>query len=112
LVILKAVLDRKLIESGWWHDAELRIDAAQGATLHIEAPTEIRNQIMQWIKAVPASPIPEADFKWAREVAIHHLNDVLPDIQMLLWQRVPDYIFADLSTIAATQVQDVAKLYF
>src|SRR5262249_4097715 len=26
LVILKAVLDRKLIESGWWHDAELRID--------------------------------------------------------------------------------------
>ena len=38
LVALKALLDRKLIESGWWHDASLRIDATVGASLAIDAP--------------------------------------------------------------------------
>ncbi len=112
LIILKAMLDRKLIESGWWHDASLRIDAAQGAALQIDASPEIRNQVLEWIKAVGDGPMNETDFNWAREVAIHHLNDVLPDVQMLLWQRVPGYVLTDLSTIQPTQVQDVAKLYF
>src|SRR5262249_49497399 len=42
LVVLKSILDRKLIESGWWHDASLHIDATLGATLEIEAPSQIR----------------------------------------------------------------------
>ena len=112
LVVLKAALDRKLIESGWWRDASLRIDATRGAALQIDAPPEIRTQVLEWIKAIGATPLSESDLNWAREVAIHHLNDVLPDVQALLWQRVTDYVLQDLESIAATHVQDVAKLYF
>ena len=43
-----------------------------------------------------------------REAATHHLNDVLPDLQSLVWQRVPDYVIPNLETISASQVQDVA----
>jgi len=112
LVILKAALDRKLIESGRWSEATVAIDASRGAALQIEGSPQVRAQVVQWIKELATAPMPEADYQWVREVAIHHLNDVLPDIQALLWQRVPDYILPDLETIAATQVQDVAKLYF
>ena len=56
--------------------------------------------------------MPDADFNWAREAAINHINDVLPDVQILLWQRVHDYILPDLETITPSHVQDVAKLYF
>jgi hypothetical protein len=112
LLILKAMLDRKLIESGWWHQAALRIEATSGATLVIEAAPPIREQISAWVKAIAAGPLADSDFAWAREAAMHHLPEVIPDVQILAWQRVPDYVLADLSTIAATQVQDVAKLYF
>jgi hypothetical protein len=112
LVILKAILDRKLIEAGWWHDASVRIDATHGATLSIEGSPAIEQQIAAWLKAIAAAPLAESDFVWAREVAVHHLDDVLPDVQCLLWQRVPDYILTDIETIAATQLMDVARLYF
>jgi hypothetical protein len=112
LIVLKAALDRKLIESGWWRDASLRIDAARGAALQIEGPAEIRDKVQEWIKEIAAAPLSEADFAWAREAAANHLDDVLPDVQALIWQRVPDYILPDVNTIAATQVQDIAKLYF
>jgi hypothetical protein len=112
LIVLKLMLDRKLIESGWWHDAALRIDATTGATLEIDAPATIRTQVTQWMKNIAAVPVPEADFVWGREAAINHLNDILPDVQILLWQRVRDYILPDLETISLAHVQDVAKLYF
>jgi hypothetical protein len=112
LLILKAMLDRRLIESGWWQQATLRIEATSGATLVIEASPAIREQISAWIKEVAAGPVPDSDFLWAREAAIHHLAELMSDLQILAWQRVPDYVLADPSTIAATQVQDVAKLYF
>ena len=111
LIIEKAVLDRRLIESGWWRDASVRIDASRGAMLSIDAPAEIRSVIETWMKSLAAAPLSDADFAWAREVAIHHLNDVLPDLQSLLWQRVPEYILPDLETVSATHLQDVAKLY-
>ena len=112
LVILKSILDRRLIESGWWHDAAVRIDATVGSTLSVDAPAQIRTQIMTWIKTIAASPLADSDFLWAREAAANHFSDVLPDVQILLWQHVHDYILPDLQTISPTQVQDVAKLYF
>jgi len=112
LLILKMLLDRKLIEAGWWTEATVRLDATHGAELTIDAPGAIRDEIMSWIKAVAAAPLADADFVWAREAAIHHLNDVLPDLQSLIWQRVPDYVLPNLETISTSQVQDVAKLYF
>jgi hypothetical protein len=112
LLVLKMLLDRKLIEAGWWTDATVWLDATRGAELSIDAPAAIRNEIISWIKAIASSPPAEADFVWAREAAIHHLNDVLPDLQSLVWQRVPDYVIPNLETISASQIQDVAKLYF
>jgi hypothetical protein len=112
LMILKAVLDRKLIEAGWWHDASIRIDATVGATLSIDAPPEIRTQIANWIRNVAAMPLPSADFTWAKEAAIHHMRSTLPDVQSLLWQRVSEYVLPGLDSIAPTQLQSVAKLYF
>jgi hypothetical protein len=112
LLVLKMILDRKLIEAGWWTDATVRLDGTRGAELSIDAPGAIRDEIISWIKAIAAAPPAEADFVWAREAATHHLNDILPDLQSLVWQRVPDYVIPNLETISALQVQDVAKLYF
>ena len=112
LLVLKMLLDRKLIEAGWWTDATVRLDATRGAELAIDAPSAIRDEIMSWIKAIAVAPLADADFAWAREAAIHHLNEILPDLQSLVWQRVPDYVIPNLDTISASQVQDVAKLYF
>jgi hypothetical protein len=112
LVVLKSMLDRKLIEAGWWNDANVHIYSTAGAALHLEAPDSIRTQMTQWIKSIAAAPMLDADFNWAREAAINHINDVLPDVQILLWQRVHDYILPDLETITPSHVQDVAKLYF
>ena len=39
LVILKVMLDRKLIEAGWWRDVELRISASEGSDLQIRPET-------------------------------------------------------------------------
>jgi predicted Zn-dependent peptidase len=112
LVIIKSILDRMLIESGWWHDAAVHIDATVGATLTFDASAQIRTQIMTWLKTIATSPLTTPDFVWARAAAANHLRDVLPDVQILLWQRVHDYILPDLETISPTQVQDAAKLYF
>lgn len=112
LLVLKAALERKLIEAGWWGSVALRIDAALGAVLDIEGPLEARTKSLEWIRGFAAAPMSDADLAWAREVAVHHLNDVLPDVQSILWQRVPDYILQDVQTIAASQVREVAKLYF
>ena len=78
----------------------------------VEGLGERSEELWPVLGHVPTIFEPDAELAWAREVAIHHLNDVLPDVQSLLWQRVPDYIPQDLQTIAATHVQDVAKLYF
>jgi hypothetical protein len=112
LVVLKSILDRKLIEAGWWNNASIHIDATVGATLEIDAPAPFRAQIMEWIKNIAAAPLADADFVWAREAATHHLHDVLPDVQIMLWQHVHDYMLEDLETITPAHVQDVAKLYF
>jgi hypothetical protein len=112
ILILKAMIDRKLIEAGWWKDAELRIDAANGNDLEIAGASEIRAQIVDWIRAIAATPPAEADFVWAREAAFHRLNDMLPHIQALLWQRVPEYSLLSLDSITAGHLQDAAKAYF
>ncbi len=112
LIVLKAAIDRRLMEAGWWHRAALKIDVTLGATLDIEATPEVRAKVQEWIQSLAASPLPEPDLAWAREVAIHHLDRILPDVQSILWQRVPDYMLQDFETITAAHVQDVAKLYF
>jgi hypothetical protein len=112
LFILKTMLDLKIIESGWWTDVQLRIDASEGSMLNIRAGAEFRPQILDWIKAIATAPVGDAYFAWGREVAIHNLGAALADLQALTFERDPDGSVQDLQTISAQHVQDVARIYF
>jgi hypothetical protein len=112
LYILKTILDIKLIESGWWRDASLDIDANAGSELQIRAAVEKRTQILEWIKAVAETAMPDAYFAWAKEVALHRLELVRDDLQALLWERDTLGSIQDLETVSLKHVQDVARIYF
>jgi hypothetical protein len=112
LFILKTILDLKLLESGWWHDAGLRVDAGEGSGLQIHIPDEERPHVMDWIKDIAQTPLPDTYFAWAREVAIHHFDSALADLQALTWERDPQGTIQAFETVSAKHVQDVARIYF
>ena len=113
LFILKTILDLRIIESGWWNDVRLRIDASQGSNLDIRTSDEAkRAQVLEWIKAIATAPPADAYFAWAREVAIHHFAAGLADLQALTFERDPQGGIQDLQTISPKHVQDVARIYF
>jgi hypothetical protein len=112
LFVLKTILELKLLESGWWHDAGLRVDASEGSALEIHVPDEERAQVLDLIKAIAEKPLPDAYFAWAREVAIHHFDTALADLQALTWERDPQGTIQNLATVSAGHVQDVARIYF
>jgi hypothetical protein len=112
LFVLKTILDLKLIDSGWWRDVELRIDATEGAELQIAAGEEKRAEILGWIKSIEMTSLSDEYFAWVREVAIHHFKTAMPDLQALTWERDPQGSVADLSSISSGLLQDAARLYF
>jgi len=112
LFVLKTILDLKVIESGWSGDALPRIDAGEGSNLQIPASDEKRQQILDWIKAIANTPLADAYFTWAREVAMHHFESVLPHLQALTWERDAQGTVQDPVTVSAKHVQDVARIYF
>lgn len=113
LLILTVLLDRKLIEAGWWRDVQLNIDASVGSTLQIRSGDDTRRaRVIEWIKRIAAEKPSDSDFAWAREVAIHRFDTVRPDLQALIWERDPQGTIIDLETITAAHVQDVARIYF
>jgi hypothetical protein len=102
----------KIIESGWWSDVSLHIDAGEGSSLLIRASDEKRAQILGWIKAIATTPLADAYFVWVREVAIHRFDSVRPDLQALIWERDSQSLVQDPETVSLQHVQDVARLYF
>jgi hypothetical protein len=110
--VLKTMLDLRVIQAGWWHEVELRIEATEGSTLQIRADEEKRQRILEWIKDIAAHAPPEKDFEWMREVAIHRFNTERADIQALTWERDPRGTIQDIRTIVPRFVQDVAQVYF
>src|SRR2546423_11805920 len=106
------MLDRRIIQAGWWRDVELRIDAGEGSGLQIHADEEKRQRIVGWIKEIGSHALPDNDFAWMREVAVHRFGTVLPDIQALTWERDPQGTIQDIETIVPKFVQDVAQIYF
>jgi len=112
LFVLKTILDLKVMESGWWPDAMPRIDAGDGSNLQIRASDEKRQQILDWIKAIANTPLADPYFAWAREVAVHHFESVLPHLQALTWERDAKGTVQDPATVSAKHVQDVARIYF
>jgi hypothetical protein len=112
LYVLKTMLDLKVIQAGWWHDVELRIDATGGSLLQIRADEEKRRQIVQWIKDFAAHAPPDKDFDWMREVAIHRFDTVRSDLQALTWERDPQGTIQEIDTIVPRFVQDVGQIYF
>ena len=112
LLLLKTLVDRRVIESGWWGDAELSINANEGSTLAIRADAERRARIIEWIKGLASQRPSDADLAWAREVAIHRFGSVQADLQALTWERDPQGTIQDLQTVGAGHVQDVARIYF
>ena len=110
--VLKTMLELKVIQAGWWHEVELRIDASEGSTLQIHADAEQRQRILEWIKDIAAHPPSDKDFAWMREVAVHGFTAVRSDIQALTWERDPQGTIQDIGTILPKFVQDVAQAYF
>jgi hypothetical protein len=110
--MLETLLNLKIIESGWWHEASVRIDASSGSDLQIAGDEDHRAAILDWIKSIAMNPPAEKYFLWAREVAFHRLAGTAADLQSLAWERDPQGTIQDLATIAPQHVQDVARIYF
>jgi len=112
LLVLKTILDLKIIQAGWWHDVSVRMDAGQGSDLHIVAPEQKRAEIIGWIKSIASAGVPDANFTWVREIALHHFSEALPDLQALTWERDSQGLVQDPQTVSSRHVQDVARIYF
>ena len=112
LYVLKTLIDRKIIEAGWWREVTLRIDASNGSELQILADDGKRSTVVEWIKKIGLEKPSDTEMAWAREVAIHRFDTVRADIQALLWERDPEVSMQALETISAGHVSDVARIYF
>lgn len=112
LFVLKTMLDLKVIESGWWRDVQLRIDASGGSSLEITADDAKRAQILDWIKTIAMNLPSDKYFNWVREVAIHRFRIAMPDLQALTWERDPQGMILDFSGVSSGLLQDVARIYF
>ena len=111
LLLLKMLLDRRLIEAGMWNDVQLEIRASEGSTLTIRGRDADRARVLSWVEDIHSRPIPEEDLGWAREAAIHHLADFLPDLQSLIWEWTPDGAIFDFRLIPTALVKDAARMY-
>jgi hypothetical protein len=111
LLLLKMLLDRRLIEAGMWNDVQLDIRASEGSTLTIHGSDADRARVSSWIQDIATRAIPAEDLEWAREAAIHHLADFLPDLQSLVWEWTPDGTIFDFHLIPAALIKDAARMY-
>jgi hypothetical protein len=111
LLVLKMLLDRRLIEAGFWTDVHLEIRASEGSTLTIHGSEANRRIVLDWLREIAAHLPAEADIQWAREAAIHHLPEFRPDMQSLIWEWNPDGVIADIHSIPDAQLQEVARIY-
>jgi len=111
LLVLKMLLDRRLIEAGLWSDVHLEIRAEKGSTLSIQGSDADRRVVLDWLREIAAQLPAKADLDWAREAAIHHLTEFRPDLQSLIWEWNPDGVLPDLHFIPDSQLQEVARIY-
>jgi hypothetical protein len=111
LFVLKMLLDRRLIEAGYWNDVRLDIRAGEGSTLAIQGSEANRKVVMNWIQEIASRPPEDADMQWAIEAAIHHLPSALPELQSLIWIWNPAGVLTDFRWIPASQIQEVARIY-
>ena len=111
LLVMKMLLDRRLIEAGMWNDIQLEIRASEGSTLTIHGNDTDRAHVLSWIEDIASRPVPEEDLEWAREAASHHLADFLPDLQSLIWEWTPDDTIFDFHLIPAALIKDAARMY-
>jgi hypothetical protein len=111
LLVMKMLLDRRLIEAGMWNDIQLEIRASEGSTLTIHGNDTDRALVLSWIEDIASRPVPEEDLEWAREAASHHLADFLPDLQSLIWEWNPDDTIFDFHFIPTALIKDAARMY-
>jgi hypothetical protein len=111
LLVMKMLLDRRLIEAGMWNDIRLEIRVSEGSTLAINGSDTDRARVLSWIEDIASRPVPEEDLEWAREAANHHLADFLPDLQSLIWEWTPDDTIFDFHFIPTPLIKDAARMY-
>ncbi len=112
LLLLKTLLDRKVIEAGWWSDVQLKIDAAIGSELRIVGDDRKRAIVLGWAKGYAAAPPTDVEMTWGREVCLHRFDQALPHLQGLTWHRDVLGALQPLETVTSAHVQDVARIYF
>jgi hypothetical protein len=69
-----------------------------------------RRRVLSWIEEIAMHPIPQEDADWAREAAIHHASDFLPDLQSLVWEWSPEGTIFDFHLIPTALIQDAARM--
>jgi hypothetical protein len=111
VLILKTILELKLIEDGGWTKAEISIAASGDSPLQIRADDARRAQILEWINAIAAGSISVNYFSWVREVAFHRIEFSLPEIQAITWERDPQAAIPDPILSTRDQLQAVARRF-
>ncbi len=110
--LLQGMLERKVIEAGWWTDVSLRIDAGQGSTLQIIASPEKKSRVIEWMRRIANEDLSDTDLGLVREIALHHFAGKQMDLQSLTWQQDPSGVVPDIETVSGAHVRDAARIYF
>ena len=110
LLAVKMILDRRLIESGLWDDVRLNIRAVDGAFISIHGTDSNRMLVTKWLDEIAAHPLTDSDLNWAREAAVHHLQEFQMDLQSLAWEWNSIGVLTDIHLVSPLEIQDAAKL--
>jgi hypothetical protein len=94
-----------------WNDVQVEIRASEGSTLNLKGNDADRSIVLKWIREIAERLPPGEDIQWAREAAIHHLQEFRPQLQSLIWEWNPDGVLSDIHSVPDAQIQEVARLY-
>ena len=112
LLVLKAWLEGKLIEAGWWQWVKLRIDGLEGPRLLIEGDPRLTTQVRSWIQQVVTHGLTGRELSLSKVAAAHHYGRIRRDLQILLWQRDPLGSIRSPVNVLESRLRTVARIYF
>jgi hypothetical protein len=112
VVVLKMWLEARLIEAGWWTDARIAIEGAEGSRLVIESDPAREALIREWIGEAARGEFGDDAFAQARRAAIEHFPRLQTDLQIILWQRAPDGSIPPPDEVTPAMLQAVTERYF
>jgi hypothetical protein len=102
-LVFKALLDRRLIETGLWSRGSISLRPAEKQGFVIDGSAMVQAQIREWLIDIGNVSPAERDVEWARETAVHRL-EAAPD-------ESPGVLASQLQSVAPEHLQDVARIH-